>query len=67
MNDASSVAAIDALRARVVAHLEQHGELDTQTYKTLIGTTRRTAMPLMELLDELHVTRRQGEVRRLRR
>ena len=60
-------AAIDALRARVVAHLEQHGELDTQTYKTLIGTTRRTAMPLMELLDELHVTRRQGEVRRLRR
>jgi hypothetical protein len=29
----------------------------------LIGTSRRTAMPLMELLDELHVTRRQGETR----
>ncbi len=62
--DASS---IDALRARLVAHLEAEGEIDTQTYKNLIGTTRRTAMPLMELFDELQVTRRQGDVRVLRR
>jgi len=40
--------------------------LDTQTYKGLIGTSRRTAMPLMELFDELHLTRRVGEVRVLR-
>jgi selenocysteine-specific elongation factor len=60
-------AAIDALRERVVAHLERHAELDTQTYKALIGTARRTAMPLMELFDELHVTRRQGDVRVLRK
>lgn len=62
--DASTV---DALRVRVVAHLEQHGELDTQRYKALIGTSRRTAMPLMELFDELHVTRRQGDARILRK
>jgi selenocysteine-specific elongation factor len=58
--------AVDALREKVRSHLEAHGELDTQTYKGLIGTSRRTAMPLMELLDELHVTRRHGEVRVLR-
>jgi len=54
------------LRARITAHLEAHGEIDTQTYKSLIGTSRRTAMPLMELFDELHLTRRVGEVRVLR-
>ncbi len=59
-------AAIDELVARVRAHFETNEELDTQTYKALIGTSRRTAMPLMELLDDLHITRRQGEVRVLR-
>jgi selenocysteine-specific elongation factor len=59
-------AVVDELRKRLVSHLEAHGEIDTQTYKTLIGTTRRTAMPLMELFDELQVTRRRGDVRVLR-
>jgi selenocysteine-specific elongation factor len=60
-------AAIDALKEKVVAHLSEHDEIDTQTYKEVIGTSRRTAMPLMELLDDLHVTRRMGDVRVLRR
>ena len=57
---------VERLREKVIRHLEEHGELDTQSYKALIGTSRRTAMPLMELLDELHTTRRRGEVRILR-
>jgi selenocysteine-specific elongation factor len=60
-------AAVDDLRQRVVDHLESHGEIDTAAYKALTGTTRRTTVPLMELLDELHITRRQGDVRILRR
>jgi selenocysteine-specific elongation factor len=59
--------AIDALKEKVVAHLTEHDELDTKTYKEVIGTSRRTAMPLMELLDDLHVTRRMGDVRVLRK
>jgi len=55
--------AIASLRQKLVDHLEAHGEIDTQSYKALIGTSRRTAMPLMELFDELHVTRRRGDVR----
>jgi selenocysteine-specific elongation factor len=61
-----SGSAIEALRMRVIEYLEQNGEMDTQTYKDLIGTSRRTAMRLMELLDDLHVTRRDGDIRRLR-
>ena len=58
--------AVDVLRERVTAHFAENAVLDTQTYKALIGTSRRTAMPLMELLDEMHITRRQDEVRVLR-
>jgi selenocysteine-specific elongation factor len=59
-------AAVEALRERVVAHLRQHGRLETPAYKALIGTSRRSAVPLMELLDELHVTARRGDARILR-
>lgn len=58
-----SLDAITALKQKVNDHFVQNEELDTQTYKDLIGTSRRTAMPLMELLDDLHVTRRVGDVR----
>jgi selenocysteine-specific elongation factor len=58
-------AAVEALIERVVAHFESRDELDTQTLKALIGTSRRTAMPLMALLDDLQVTRRDGSLRRL--
>ncbi|MBJ19070.1 MAG: selenocysteine-specific translation elongation factor [bacterium] len=50
---------------RVVAHFDSSDELDTQTLKALIGTSRRTAMPLMALLDDLQITRRDGSIRRL--
>ena len=59
-------AAVDALRARVVAYLGEHDRLETPAYKALIGTSRRTAVPLMELFDEEHVTARRGEARILR-
>jgi selenocysteine-specific elongation factor len=59
-------AAVDGLRARVVRFLGEHGRLETPAYKALIGTSRRTAVPLMELFDEEHVTARRGEARILR-
>lgn len=59
--------AVDALRNLVRAHFAEHETLDTPTYKTLIGTTRRTAVPLMELFDAEHLTVRRDNVRRLLR
>jgi len=60
-------AAVDALREQVVARLREQGRLDTPDYKALIGTSRRTAVPLMELFDQEHLTVRSGEGRVLRR
>ncbi len=57
--------AIADLRAKVIAHFDANDTLDTPTYKALIGTTRRTAVPLMELFDSTHVTVRRGEARYL--
>ncbi len=56
-------AAVDALEERVRAHFRACDELDTPTYKGLIGTSRRTAVPLMELFDDRHLTRRRGNSR----
>jgi selenocysteine-specific elongation factor len=59
-------AAVDRLRERVLAHLRAHGALGTATYKALIGTSRRTAVPLMEHFDAERLTLRRGAVRVLR-
>ena len=56
-------AAVDVLEQRVKDALNTHGELDTPRYKAVIGTSRRTAVPLMELFDERQLTRRRGNVR----
>jgi len=63
--------AVLALIDRVLAHFDSGAtddssiDLDTQTLKSFIGTSRRTAMPLMALLDDLQITRRDGSRRRL--
>ena len=58
-------ASVTRLIEDVVAHFASSDELDTQTLKAMIGASRRTAMPLMALLDELQITRRDGSLRRL--
>ncbi len=58
-------ASVRQLIERVLDHFERAPELDTQTLKNLIGASRRTAMPLMALLDDLQITRRDGGLRRL--
>jgi selenocysteine-specific elongation factor len=58
---------VDELRAKLVAQLEANGSIETAAYKELIGTTRKYAVPLMELFDAEHLTVRRGETRVLRR
>ncbi len=59
-------AAVEALRDRVRAHFASNDSLDTKAFKELIGTSRRTAVPLMEMLDAEGFTARRGEIRVLR-
>ena len=59
-------AAIDALRARLIEHLERHGSIDPIRYKELTGQSRKHTVPLMEYFDAQKVTRREGNQRVLR-
>jgi len=61
-----SSTAVAELRDRIVKHFETQKRLDTKDYKALIGTTRRTAVPLMEYFDDEHLTIRSGDARVLR-
>lgn len=56
-------ASLRALTDAVRAHLDQHGSLDPAAFKELTGQSRRTAIPLLEWLDEQGVTQRRGDVR----
>ena len=58
--------AIEALRERLVAHLQGRGQIDAQQWKELVGQSRKYSIPLAEYFDAQKVTVRIGEVRRLR-
>ncbi|HXK25233.1 MAG TPA: selenocysteine-specific translation elongation factor [Myxococcota bacterium] len=58
--------AVESLRARIREHFRREPTLDTARYKALIGTSRRSAVPLMELFDMERLTARRGDVRVLR-
>jgi selenocysteine-specific elongation factor len=58
-------APLDAAVARVRAHLAEHGTATMSELRDLLGTTRKYAVPLGEWMDRVHITRRQGDVRRL--
>ncbi len=60
-------AALDALRARLIAHLDQHSQITAQEWKELCGTTRKWSIPLAEYFDAEKVTLRVGDIRKRRR
>jgi selenocysteine-specific elongation factor len=56
-------AAVDDLRARIVAHFEKSPRLTIADFKTISGLGRKQAIPLLELFDREGVTRRDGDDR----
>jgi selenocysteine-specific elongation factor len=59
-------AAVDDLRARLLAFLAEHGEITAQAFKELCGASRKFSIPLAEHFDAEKVTLRVGEIRRRR-
>jgi selenocysteine-specific elongation factor len=53
---------VELLR-RVREHLAKHGEIDVQALKDLTQLSRKFAVPFMEHLDHLGITRREGDRR----
>ena len=58
-------AALEDLKAKVWEHGKTSDLLDVATFKDLSGTTRKNAIPLLEYLDTVRVTRRDGDRRRI--
>lgn len=59
-----SKASHQALVDKVRGHLHEHGAIDVQALKAMTGLSRKYAVPFLELLDQLGVTRREGDTRR---
>ena len=51
--------------ARIVAYLKEHSEATASDLKGALGTTRKYAVPLLEHLDRIGITRRRGDKRTL--
>ena len=55
--------AVDRAREIVLAHFCQEDRLESVDFKYLLGTTRKFALPLLDYMDRLGVTRRVGNTR----
>jgi len=56
-------AAIERANELVVGHLQRRAEISVATFRDLIGSTRKYALPLLQYFDSIGVTRRRGEDR----
>jgi selenocysteine-specific elongation factor len=55
--------ALDRAREILVAQFAKEGRLESVDFKYLLGTTRKFALPLLDYLDRLGLTRRVGNTR----
>lgn len=62
-----STEVLEQLKRDVVAFLEEHDEMSAQDFKGITGASRKFSIPLAEYLDQLKLTIRAGEVRKLLR
>lgn len=59
-------AALDALRQRLKAHLDAHGQITPAEWKTITNASRKYAIPLAEHFDAEKLTLRVGDIRKRR-
>jgi selenocysteine-specific elongation factor len=57
---------VTALRAKLIAFLDEHKTIDAQQWKDLTGASRKFTIPLAEHFDAEKLTLRVGDVRRKR-
>ncbi len=62
-----SASVFASLSSTVVRHLEKYGPSSAADLKEAMGTTRKYAIPLLERLDALGITVREGDLRRIRK
>lgn len=60
-------AIIEKLKADLIAHLHDKGEISTPEFKEMTGASRKYVIPLIEYFDATQVTIRIGDIRKLRK
>lgn len=50
-------------KRKIAGHLEQHGEVAVGEVRDLLDTNRKVALAVLETLDDLKVTKREGDKR----
>jgi selenocysteine-specific elongation factor len=58
--------ALTALRTKLSAHLDQHGQITPLEWKDIVGESRKYSIPLAEHFDAEKLTLRVGEIRKRR-
>ncbi len=58
---------LERARAVLVEWLTGHGEISAATFRDVLGSSRKTAIPLLEYFDRTGLTLRVGDVRKLRK
>lgn len=53
----------EEMKARILAEIDERGEVNVGVMRDIFGTTRKYAIPVLEYLDEQRVTKRVGDVR----
>ena len=54
---------MEEVARQLVDYLKENGEIEVSTFRSLIGTTRKFAVPLLNYFDTQGITIRQGDVR----
>ena len=54
------------MTGRIVEHLRRNGTITVAEARTLFDTSRKYILPLLERMDQEHITRRNGDERVLR-
>jgi selenocysteine-specific elongation factor len=58
---------LSTLRKDLISYLDQHGQIDTPTFKSIVNASRKYVIPLAEYFDNEKTTIRVGDIRKLRK
>jgi selenocysteine-specific elongation factor len=58
---------LETLKDKLVAHIQEKGEISTPEFKDMTGASRKYVIPLIEHFDATNVTIRVGDIRKLRK
>jgi selenocysteine-specific elongation factor len=61
------IEAVEEAKKRLTEHIEQNGLLESVKFKYLLDTSRKFAIPLLDYMDKIGVTRRLGNTRYLKK